>query len=681
MSIVLQNAVLLPLLAAAVVPVLIHLLARPRPSVRPFSSVDFLLRALRFRHRFRRPQNWLLLLVRTLFVLVLAAVFLRPLLLAEGGQGRDGRRTNVVVLIDASASMAYVDGAQTRFSAACAEASKVLAGLRAGDWANVIWARHRPVSEYPAPGPNHEFLRSALLRATPSREAADAAAALATAVEQLSSVTGRKEIVVLSDFQATAWREFSLTVPPDIRLSLIPVGQGHSDNVALVRVTASPVPAFVGEDLVVSCSLANFSDRRRVTTVFVEAGAFRANRDVPLDAWDGTEVAFHVPARAAGPLPIQVALSEDDFPLDNNCSVVADVEPGLRVVLVSDDDSPGNAWRRALRSYAWVRPADRALQDVGLVQTATVLVLDGVQEDALGPALRFAEQGGTVLWSVPLGTTRLDAAWFKGTAGAEAEVRWERCKGDAAVLRFGTAGAALSQALDDGEFACLRRFLVRQRFVVEPQPAGDPGVLVGYGDGAPAVVQQKRGRGTFLVWMLPLLPEFGNIPTRPEFLPLLGELLLAHRPLDATRAGSVALVPGDVLTPLSNAPETAVPPVPLDSAGRPLAAAAARTAAAPVWVAAEPGIIEWRRGADTVGWTAVNLDPVESDLRAMSSDELASAWNVSTAGGGSRVRREREGQDVWPRLLLALGLLVLCESLLTVWSEGESMRPALVRGV
>src|SRR3954447_13920832 len=111
--------------AAVAVPVLIHLLLRPRARRVEIGSVHFLKLALRESTRRRKLRRWLLLALRAAAVLLLALLFARPYL----GAGAEGRDREVVLLIDQSASMAAVQSGQTLFSRAQEAADRVLTGL------------------------------------------------------------------------------------------------------------------------------------------------------------------------------------------------------------------------------------------------------------------------------------------------------------------------------------------------------------------------------------------------------------------------------------------------------------------------------------------------------------------------------------------------------------------------
>jgi len=131
MNFITQNPVLLPLLLLVVVPLLLHLFARTKPPVKQFSSLEFILKALKSNLRMKRPQDILLLIIRTLIFIFIISIFLRPLIFSGSVSGIFNER-HVVIVIDRSASMGCLEGGQTRFAAACAEASRVLSDLYQG---------------------------------------------------------------------------------------------------------------------------------------------------------------------------------------------------------------------------------------------------------------------------------------------------------------------------------------------------------------------------------------------------------------------------------------------------------------------------------------------------------------------------------------------------------------------
>src|SRR6516164_4382146 len=98
--------------AAVAVPIVIHLLLRPRARRVDIGSVRFLRVALRDSTRRRKVRRWLLLALRVAAVLLLALLFARPFL--RGGAA-DGRDRAVILLIDESASMSTMQSGATLF--------------------------------------------------------------------------------------------------------------------------------------------------------------------------------------------------------------------------------------------------------------------------------------------------------------------------------------------------------------------------------------------------------------------------------------------------------------------------------------------------------------------------------------------------------------------------------------
>src|SRR6188474_1431096 len=98
---------------AVALPIIIHLLFRQKTRTLPIGSVRFLHQVVREHRRRRRLRQWLLLALRMLAVLLLAALFARPY---WDESYRRGLETEVVLLLDRSASMSTQDsGGQSAF--------------------------------------------------------------------------------------------------------------------------------------------------------------------------------------------------------------------------------------------------------------------------------------------------------------------------------------------------------------------------------------------------------------------------------------------------------------------------------------------------------------------------------------------------------------------------------------
>src|SRR5260221_12500207 len=106
------NPSLLPWIAAASVPLIIHLLTRRTRRRMDLPTVKFLQRTLANQSRLFKWRHLLMLLVRTLAVTALILMFLKPMLSSSLAASADERVAAVVVL-DVSASMNYSAGGLT----------------------------------------------------------------------------------------------------------------------------------------------------------------------------------------------------------------------------------------------------------------------------------------------------------------------------------------------------------------------------------------------------------------------------------------------------------------------------------------------------------------------------------------------------------------------------------------
>src|SRR6516225_7609402 len=134
--------------AAAAVPVVIHLLNRKRYRVVPWAAMRFLLAAQKHNSRRLRLEQWLLLAIRTLLVLLVVAAMCSVMPWAEAvwqrvlpGEvpGASTRPTTQHVLVlDASFSMGVVRDGKNLFEHARQSAAEIVRSAGPGDGVSVV---------------------------------------------------------------------------------------------------------------------------------------------------------------------------------------------------------------------------------------------------------------------------------------------------------------------------------------------------------------------------------------------------------------------------------------------------------------------------------------------------------------------------------------------------------------
>ncbi|MBK1853470.1 BatA and WFA domain-containing protein [Verrucomicrobiaceae bacterium 5K15] len=670
MQFLLANPAWLWLLSLGLVPVLVHLFARSNPPKYAFSSTEFLRRILKKTARMRKPQDWLLLLLRTLAVLALLFVFLQPLL-TGGGEALPGKKTTVY-LIDRSASMACKEGASSRFDGACAKAVELMDSA-GGDDANVVWIDAQPEAVFPQPGQNIAYLQDALKRGSGRAEQGAIAAALSLALGQLNLVEGARELVIISDFQASAWKEFQLQVPKDIKVVKVRVGDEDTGNLAVSELFATPSNPVVGQDVVMVCRLRNFSDTPRRTTLYLESGGGRQSRDVEVPAWGEAEANFSSHFASPGQVQLSASIGEDAFTGDNTRHALVQVRDTLK--MVSLPAAKGSAREQAVevldRLAASLEWLDHSVVESGALPSSDsadfvfVHAWDGENTEALKA---LAAAGTSVFVHPAAGVTLTDCQSLLDvpvSSGSQPLAMDTKGSWKAGISRKSDANAKVFELFKTGEFGNPAAGSFKERLRLPSAWPETVTHLIDYNDDVPGLLAAPAAN--VIIWNLPLSNSLSSWSGQSSFVPFMGELLLNSR---ASQKGvSAEVLPG---TPLSWAPGEGVTPDSVtlfDDANTAQPTETRMTATGAQLTStgtAAPGVYQWKIGDGLAHVQVSNFPATESDLRLMDPAEVQGGEVVDSQ---QLLRRAALGDGIplWPWFLCAAFLFLILESLVSMW--------------
>lgn len=666
MNFVLTNVVLWPFLALVLVPLLLHLFARSKPPSYRFSSIEFILRIIRQTIRVKRPQDWLLLLIRSLLFAAVVLLFLQPLFFSKRRLSGPFERKNVVLLVDATASMGYTEGSQTRFASACAHASEILSGLSARDAANIVWLRARPESVFPDMGVNFTYLRTALRQARVTTEAGNPNEALRLAIRLLEGTEGRREICILSDFQKSIWENADVAVPRSIDLVKVKIGREPGINGSLTGIRTDPAKPLANEDVTFHCEVYNFSPQPRRRTVFFSVQESRQSQDIMIPAWSRAAATFRSRFSAPGVFPISATLSEDSFTGDDSRWALVEVRDFLRVGIVPEEALTARAWQRALNALGWAKTETLSTNDLAGLQPFDVILLSGTPAPDTN-VMERVRQGCTVVWFP--GSNALTAWQGAPAVRSIQKVRWEQPPGGR-KLKLVADKDDVFRLFADGEHGDPARGTFRGRLVIPDVVAEGADLLLAYDDHVPALVRFRQG-GCLFLWNMPLQPEFSDYAAQIEYLPLFAEMLLSSRTPGGQGRDPTDFPPGERIAWRFDSDVTAsdVKLTRLD--GSALPAQEQRTARDVTLVSAEPpepGVYAWEHQGRRLGYNTVNFPVIESDLRALSLDGIETHGSVGVMDGHT-VRQLRDGVKLWPALLALAVVLALVEGVVLLWVE------------
>lgn len=623
----------LGLAALAALPVVLHLFQRDTRRRLAFPAIRYLRRARDRSARAMKLRDRLLLLARVGLVIALAVAAAAPL--AGRGGASDHEPSDVVLLIDNSASMNRIAGDATLLDRQRGRARSVLQNAGPSDRFWIV-----PAVGPAVPRANAAQATIALDQVDETDAAGDLGAAVREAVRLLPARDGRyREILVLSDFQRSAVLRPSFVVPEDIGF-LISRIEAEVSNDAVVGVTAEP-PDPGGDGAVV----ANLWTSERETvgdTVEVRlvvdgetASIARASR--------GGSVVFRLPDIGPGEHAISVEIPPSGLRADDRRTFVLRAgEPPAVVHWGPVDSSVG-------RALATLEEAGRVrlLPDPG--EHAAAVLIEGVQATEPGEVVA----PGTAWILVPPTDDAL-LARFNSMLGRLA-VPWRvevvDAPGDLSLVMSPDI-PGLERIRNQGHHALVSMGV----------PAGD--VLLATADGAPWVVRGSAASHPYLLIGSPLDPDHSTLPVDAAMLPFMEALLFRWTGL------------GGIVSSPVMAGEPAILPEGADSVASP-AGQVTRVDGGSPYAPLKAGVHAVFLSAGEMSLLAAVVPPSESDLAEAPGNGFGSglgAPNAVAAGTDAEwlasIYGSRRGARVAPYLIALALLLVLAEIVLA--TPGES---------
>jgi hypothetical protein len=236
-------------LLATGIPLVIHLWNRRRVVTVDFSSLIFITAAHRENARRFQLRQFLILLLRMAIIALIALALARPFLTLGLPVASVRAKTDVIIVLDNSYSMAYQDINGVRFDKAKTLATDIIDSLRHGDRAALILMSDIPKPVFRQLTPDIESVTAAIKDTETSYRTTNVQPSLELAHEILAeSEQLNKEIYLISDFAQNGWKNWNrLPNRSGARISLIPVSEGEAHNISIKEI--HPSNQLIGVDL------------------------------------------------------------------------------------------------------------------------------------------------------------------------------------------------------------------------------------------------------------------------------------------------------------------------------------------------------------------------------------------------------------------------------------------------
>jgi len=662
-------------LTALVIPVLIHLFQLRRFKRIDFPNVRFLAEVSQRTRARKRVRHWLVLLARMLALAALVMAFAQPYIPGES-KVVEGRRA-VSLFIDDSYSM---DGQNAR--------GRLLDQARLGAQEAVM--AHNATDRFQVLTGRFEGRQQVMLGRDEALEAA-AAVDVGPHSRPLSKVLARqrealatddapvKRAFLFTDLQRSTtdvenWTNDTLT--PTV---IVPLASARPDNLSLDSVWfASPVRR-AGQSETLRARIRNFGEQDLVNVPLRLSinGRPRALATFSVEAGATVDTALRFTGDPPGNYWGEVSLSDQPVTFDDNMHISYRVTERLRVLLVSGGDVAGD--RAVAAVFAGDSVHTFGQQPLGAIDLSTLdrqdlVVLNALPEvpSGLAQALEaFVENGGSLAVFPPSNGDPAGHAALFGRLGLAPPTRMD-------TARVKVDRIDLEHPFYREIFQTMPRNVdlpdVRERWGLRPPPGSD--VLLRLRDGTAQLAAVRKGTGTAYLWASPLAERASGLTRHALFATSLLRMAELSRPMGALYhiIGAEAMVPlegveliGDRVPRLRGPDGTSLVPEVRRMPGSTALVLHDEDLAG--------GAYAVTLDDDTVMILALNLPRTESDLAALSVEELKEAlarhglhsFTVLEEGARDLSLRLTEldrGRKLWKWFVLLALLFLAAETLL-----------------
>jgi hypothetical protein len=419
-------------LAAAGIPILLHLLNLRRLKTIEFSTLSFLKELQKTSIRRVKIRQWLLLTLRTLLVALLVVAFSRPTLKGTLSSAFAERaKTTAVILLDDSPSMTRTSEHRTLFAQAQSAALHVLDAMNEGDEVYILPLSTVVFHRADAMLADRDFsvARKAIGELKPSYAHASFEEVLRVAAKLLSqSKNFNKEVYIVSDDQRSQWESTGASMaenlfPSDVHFFVAKLKTDESQNAGLEEVRLPGAFYESNKPFTVEYSVRQTGESLQAPVASIFLNGVRSAQTVSPKVINGrARGGVVVVPKASGIVRGVVAVEDDDIEFDNKRYFAINIPRQIRVLIVGEHDELSFV-RVALllREHEGgfdITETVPSRLTASQIASSDVLLLCGIDHlsDAIANRLKtFLESGRGIL---VLPDSRADSLKFSGTIAA-----------------------------------------------------------------------------------------------------------------------------------------------------------------------------------------------------------------------------------------------------------------------
>lgn len=712
----LNPLVLIGLITAAI-PLILHLLNLRKLRTIEFSSVAFLKELQQTKIRRLKLRQLLLLIIRTLLIIMIILAFARPALRGSilGSIGSHAHST-VVLILDDSFSMIASDQHGERFKQAKEAARKIIDLLKDGDEAFLIKLSDIPRATIDPATHDFHSLRSIINEAqvTSIRRPFDEALRLSARLLQQSK-NANKEVYLITDLQQTLFSHRSdgdqSTLPSifdeSTKFFVIEIGSETIDNVGIDSVSVLSTILEKDKPVLVSVSLRNFSDTKiqdYVLSAFLQNNRV-AQSNVQIEPWGSASAVFSITLKRSGYIKSHIELENDAIEHDNKRYFSLYLPEQINLITLSASKTDLQFINLALATNTaettqtlfkvqHTTPQNFPLMDLRNFDVIVCAKIFSLSTQDIEQIKKFINDGGSIVLFPEQDIQLVDPkSSLLSALGIPAIQN---------IMSASPQGTGITfQKIDFDHPLFSTMFEIEQqkeprkeRFIESPtilkslqRIAGKQArTIITLNDGTPFLTEHTFGNGKILFFSVAPTLSWSDFPLKGLFAPLLYRSIL-H--LTSQEGSQVTTYAGDeplikvrsttsyqgtnklrLISP-DNTEELLLPnQIGTKNTG------SSRWISVPTTLLTKLGYYEVRNNTSMIQLISVNTDPLESDLRKITSEGLEKFWkrlNIDNSSIQSIkadehlqpvILQSRFGIELWKHCIGLALMLALLEMLI-----------------
>ncbi len=430
-------------IAAAGIPIAIHFFLRRQQTKVSWATIELLRKVIEQESKRLRFEQWLLLLIRTLILVLFGLALARPYLEALSSKSDPVAGTQAklwVFVVDTSYTMAYGknnsdEADESRWQQAIEKTKARIEESGPNDNFMLITLGKPSAAPIRKPTRESERIITELKRQQLPHQRADIPSGL-TYVSSILEQTKQNpaapkkiEVVLLSDFVGATWQpafeqnENALVqLASKYPLKVIPLGNSRPTNLVLQDLQAESSHHLLGEEIRVTATIFNFNSRPEsnveVSISLNDQHITSEQLDIPAQSLGS--VSFQLKAEDAGFNRITASLPQDNLTVDNQRHLVVEVRDNRRILFVESKKDETRMIRLALSAGDLLEGATRA--DVTILSPIDLLAsnltewevivcndLGYLDRPVFAQLQSFVERGGNLV--IGLGPATTSAMW------------------------------------------------------------------------------------------------------------------------------------------------------------------------------------------------------------------------------------------------------------------------------